>query len=335
MCAAASASGLQRAPATAAPPTLAELVGQRLVVAMAGTRANPQILARIRAGQVGGVILFSHEHRLSEPQLTALTASLQAAATGRRTASARSSPPTRRAARSGASPGRRRNGRPGSSGSCPASRSMTSGANTGAALRADGVNVDLAPVADVPAGPADFIEQQKRAFSTNRFTRRERRTGVRRGARAGRRVADAQALPGPGPRDRLDRRCARADHRAAGDAREGPPALPGRLPARARPDRDALDRGLSGARPRAPRPGRRRSSTASCAAASGSRGVTITDSLDSAAAVRHESDPVVALRSAEAGADLLLITGSAGREPRRLLSICWPRRCPGRSRDRG
>jgi beta-N-acetylhexosaminidase len=42
----------------------------------------------------------------------------------------------------------------------------------------------------------------------------------------------------------------------------------------------------------------------------GFTGVTITDSLDSAAAVRHQTDSAVALRSALAGADLLLITGS-------------------------
>lgn len=42
----------------------------------------------------------------------------------------------------------------------------------------------------------------------------------------------------------------------------------------------------------------------------GFTGVTITDSLDAAAAVRHLTDPVLALRSAQAGADLLLVTGS-------------------------
>jgi beta-N-acetylhexosaminidase len=42
----------------------------------------------------------------------------------------------------------------------------------------------------------------------------------------------------------------------------------------------------------------------------GFTGVTITDSLDSAAAVRHQSVSGAALRSAKAGADLLLITGS-------------------------
>ena len=49
-------------------------------------------------------------------------------------------------------------------------------------------------------------------------------------------------------------------------------------------------------------------------------GVTITDSLDSAAAVRHASDPVVALQSARAGADLLLITGSQATSRGRLLA---------------
>jgi beta-N-acetylhexosaminidase len=42
----------------------------------------------------------------------------------------------------------------------------------------------------------------------------------------------------------------------------------------------------------------------------GFSGVTITDSLDSAAAVRHQSVAGAALRSAQAGSDLLLITGS-------------------------
>src|SRR4051812_1886636 len=42
----------------------------------------------------------------------------------------------------------------------------------------------------------------------------------------------------------------------------------------------------------------------------GFAGTTITDSLDAAAAARGLTDPVAALRSAEAGADLLLVTGS-------------------------
>jgi beta-N-acetylhexosaminidase len=42
----------------------------------------------------------------------------------------------------------------------------------------------------------------------------------------------------------------------------------------------------------------------------GFRGVTITDSLSSAAAVRRTSASTLAVRSARAGVDLLLVTGS-------------------------
>ena len=94
----------RRAPAT---PTLAQLVGQRLVVAITGTHANAQILARIRAGQVGGVILFCGEHRLAAAAEGAdgVAASGRAGRAGGRGSS---SPPTRRAARCGGFPGRRR-----------------------------------------------------------------------------------------------------------------------------------------------------------------------------------------------------------------------------------
>jgi beta-N-acetylhexosaminidase len=310
LCAAASASGLQAASARAAPPTLGELVGQRLVVAIAGTRANPQILARIRAGQVGGVILFS-QNIVSEPQLTALTASLQAAAqaggrppliiaTDQEGGAVRRIPwaPPKRSAKQ--------------LGQLPASTSMTSGANTGAALRADGVNVDLAPVADVPAGPADFIEQQMRAFSTNRFTVASDAPAFAAGLEQGAVWPVLKHFPGLGRAtvstdDALVRITARRATLVRGllpyqvALRRGLdpivmlstavyPALDPHAAAWSQPIIHGLLRGTLGF-----------------------RGVTITDSLDSAAAVRHESDPVVALRSAEAGADLLLITGSQAR----------------------
>src|SRR5205823_2241796 len=54
-------------------------------------------------------------------------------------------------------------------GQLSASRVESIGAAAGARLRADGINLDLAPVADVPDGAADFIWQQHRAFSTSRY----------------------------------------------------------------------------------------------------------------------------------------------------------------------
>jgi beta-N-acetylhexosaminidase len=307
VCAAACASGLEATAAEAAPPTPAELVGQRLVVAMTGTRANPQILARIRAGQVGGVILFS-ANIVSEPKLKALTASLQAAAqaggrppliiaTDQEGGEVKRIPwaPPKRSAKQ--------------LGQLPASTSMTSGANTGAALRADGVNVNLAPVADVPAGPADFIEQQRRAFSTDRFTVARDAPAFAGGLESAGVWPTLKHFPGLGlarvsTDDALVRITAPEGKLMKGllpyqvAFRRGLdpivmlstaiyPALDSRAAAWSRPIIHGLLRGTLGF-----------------------SGVTITDSLDSAAAVRHESDPTVALESAEAGADLLLVTGS-------------------------
>src|SRR5689334_19246197 len=60
-------------------PTLGQLVGQRLVVAMRGPVPSASLLARIRAGEVGGVILFGRNVR-NRPQVRALTATLRTAA---------------------------------------------------------------------------------------------------------------------------------------------------------------------------------------------------------------------------------------------------------------
>ena len=45
-------------PSAATGPTLREFVGQRLVVAFRGTAASRALLARVRRGEVGGVIVF-------------------------------------------------------------------------------------------------------------------------------------------------------------------------------------------------------------------------------------------------------------------------------------
>ena len=44
--------------ATAAAPTIAQLIGQKLVVRMDGTTPSADLLGRIKRGEVGGVILF-------------------------------------------------------------------------------------------------------------------------------------------------------------------------------------------------------------------------------------------------------------------------------------
>ncbi|HLK44143.1 MAG TPA: glycoside hydrolase family 3 N-terminal domain-containing protein [Thermoleophilia bacterium] len=290
-----------------AAPTLQQLVGQRLVVAMSGTAPDASLLARIRAGEVGGVILFG-ANIVSPAQLTHLTATLQAAAhaggqprliictdqEGGEVKRIPWAPPNRSAQQLGA---------------LPSSQSTLSGSMTAAALAADGVNVDLAPVADVPAGPADFIEQQHRAFSTSRFT-----VALDAGAFAGGLEAHGvwptlKHFPGLGlatvstdvalvtidaPAATLNRDL--LPYQVAFRRSLDPivmlstaiyPAYDFRAAAWSPPIIQGILRGTLGF-----------------------GGVTMSDSLDSAAAVRHVSDASLAVRSAEAGNDLVLVTGS-------------------------
>ena len=74
-------------PAITPSPTLAELVGQRMLVSFQGTTPDSALLSRIKAGQVGGVILFG-SNITGATQLAHLTAKLQAARQRRRTAAA-------------------------------------------------------------------------------------------------------------------------------------------------------------------------------------------------------------------------------------------------------
>src|SRR6476469_3047392 len=67
------------APAAASGPTLAPLIGQKIVITMSGTSPHASLLDRIRHGEVGGIALLGSN--VSSPaQLQALTAKLQNAA---------------------------------------------------------------------------------------------------------------------------------------------------------------------------------------------------------------------------------------------------------------
>jgi beta-glucosidase-like glycosyl hydrolase len=63
-------------------PTLAQLVGQKLVVSMSGTTPSASLLARARHGEIGGVLIHGFNFA-SAAELRATVRSLQrAAATG-------------------------------------------------------------------------------------------------------------------------------------------------------------------------------------------------------------------------------------------------------------
>src|SRR6266540_2433993 len=67
-------------PTLAATPTFAQLIGQKLIVAMSGTIPDSDLLGLIGRGEVGGVILFG-SNITSASQLAGLTAKLRNAAT--------------------------------------------------------------------------------------------------------------------------------------------------------------------------------------------------------------------------------------------------------------
>ena len=149
---------------TQVPSSPAKLLGQRVMVGFPGLTAPGWLLGAIRAGQVGSVILFG-ANISTTAQVRALTASLQRAAAaggnpplliatdqeGGEVKRLQSGPPTL------SPPQMVRAGGPTLAG--------TQGAATGRYLRADGINMDLAPVLDVPTFGGAFIWQQGRAFS--------------------------------------------------------------------------------------------------------------------------------------------------------------------------
>lgn len=152
------------ATATVASVSDAKLLGQRIMIGFDGTVAGPRVLARVRAGEVGSVILFA-ANIASRPQLRALTGALQAAAR------AGGNPPLLIAVdQEGGIVKRLPAGPPYSSPPQMVQRGAPGfagheGRATGAYLKGLGINWDLAPVADVPTSPGAFIWTQGRAFS--------------------------------------------------------------------------------------------------------------------------------------------------------------------------
>jgi beta-N-acetylhexosaminidase len=142
-------------------PSLEQLVGQTVITGVSGTRPSAALLARVRAGEVGGVILFG----ANVPTISgakSLIAELQAAA------KAGGNSPLLIATDQEGGDVRRLPGPPALSEAAygrlgSAAKVRVAGAATGTYLRAVGVNVDLAPVLDTPSSPSNFLGD--RAYS--------------------------------------------------------------------------------------------------------------------------------------------------------------------------
>jgi beta-N-acetylhexosaminidase len=179
------------------PRSAAKLLGQRIMVAVPGITASPALLTRVRAGQVGSVILFAR-NIVSDQQVRALTGSLQAAAR------AGGNPPLLIAVdQEGDGVKRFANGPPFLSPSAIAASGSTrvafnQGWLTGRYLRSRGINMDLAPVVDVPTSSAAFIWREGRAFSFDAGTVARYATSFARGLQSAGVAATAKHFPGVG-----------------------------------------------------------------------------------------------------------------------------------------
>jgi beta-N-acetylhexosaminidase len=308
------------APATAPPtppptpeptptgPTLTQLVGQKLMVAMSGTSPSTDLLGRIRRGEVGGVILFG-SNISTATQVRALTSKLQAAATaggqprllistdqeGGSVKRIPWAPPTMSPPQMGAS------------GSAATARSQ--GQQTGSALKALGINLDLAPVADVPLSTSSFMYQQGRTWSFSAATTTSLADAFAAGLEAGKDVPSMKHFPGIG------RATLNTDSHV-----DTITASAATLDSGLDPYRGAIAQGipmvmLSNAwytawDPNSAAGWSRAIGTTLLRDQLGFTGVTITDSLSGIAGAMGVSATSLAIKAAEAGTDIILVTGS-------------------------
>jgi beta-N-acetylhexosaminidase len=197
----AATPGIHSSP-VAAKLTVGRAIGQMLISHVSGLTASATLLRRIRAGQVGSVILYS-ENISSTSQLAALTSALQRAAReghtpplfigtdqeGGAVKRLSSAPPWLAAAQMGAA-------------THVKSVAQAEGRATGRALLKVGVNLDFAPVADVPTSANNFLGE--RAFGRTTRAVEEGVTGFASGLAEGHVAGSVKHFPGlggAGPRD--------------------------------------------------------------------------------------------------------------------------------------
>jgi len=296
--------GVPRGAGSSASPSVEQLLGQRLIVGMQGTAPSAGLLARVRAGEVGGVILFGANVR-TFPQVRALAAQLQEAARtsgqpplliavdqeGGTIRRLRWAPPSRSAAELGG---------------LAETKVRAAARATALALHAAGVNVDLAPVADVPSVAGSFIAAQGRAYSTDPERAAELASAFAQGLADGGIAATAKHFPGLG--------------RATASTDTTPVTIPVSRAALAS-DLVSFQALIAAGVPLVmlsnatypaldAKPGAWSPAVESLLRRTlGYDGVTITDALEAVAKTSHRSVAASAVLAAQSGADLLLITG--------------------------
>jgi beta-N-acetylhexosaminidase len=296
--------------AATAPPvlTLVALVGQKLMVAMSGTTPDADLLGRIGRGEVGGVILFGANITTARA-LRTLTATLQgAAATGGQPplliATDQEGGSVKRVA--WAPPGRSP-AQMGSLGSASTARAQ--GKATGFVLRCSGINNNLAPVADVPVSTASFMYQQGRTWSFGASATATLSDAFASGLESGGDVPAMKHFPGIGLAT------SNTDSHVVTISASKASLAPGLLPYEKAIGHhvpmimlsNATYTAYDGANAAGWSPA---ISVGLLRTTLGFTGVSITDSLSGTASARGVSATSLALKAAQAGTDMIMLTGS-------------------------
>ena len=279
--------------------TLRQQVGQLLVFSFRGERAPGYVARILRAHTAAGAFL-SAGNVVSPRQLRALTRSLQRAGGGSvLIATDQEGGPVRVIPFAGPGRGQAEQATPAQAGT--AARAAARG------LRALGVNVNLAPVADVAAAGPSAVRE--RAFPGGPDAVAARVAAAVRGARAGGVAPTVKHFPGFGAAE------ASTDDRPVTIAR----TAAGLRADDVRPFRAAIDAGaplVMASHALYPKLDRERIASQSPSLLQGElrqklgfRGVVITDSLEARAVIARNPVEEAAVRSVAAGADLLLMTG--------------------------
>lgn len=284
--------------------TLEQQVGQLVILSFSGTTVPPYVREAVRKRHVAGVILFGGNIR-SRGQLRRLTADLRAG--GRR--------PIVAVDQEGGHV--RRVPWAGPVGTAPeqvAAASVRADAEAAArALRAAGITVTFAPVADVPSVPRAALAT--RAFSRDPAAASAAVAAAVRGWRSGGVAATAKHFPGIGaaPANTDDAVVTIRRSRARLEAVDLPPfrsaiaaGVPLVMVGHAR--YPALDRRRIASQSRRIVEGLLREEL-------GFGGVVVTDSMEARASLSTGSITAVSERAVRAGVDLVLLTGRGSYRP--------------------
>jgi beta-N-acetylhexosaminidase len=277
--------------------SLRQQVGQLTISSFPGTRVPSYVRRRLRAGETAGVILFGFNGG-PPPVWQRLTTALQRAAGHRALVMVdQEGGDIRTVDWAGPAAGQPLQGDPAS-----VRRAARSAARQ---LWGAGVNVNLAPVADVPAGPATVM--RSRAYAGDAEGVAERTAAGVEGTRAGGVAATAKHFPGLG--------------RATVNTDDGSATVPGDLTRDLVPFRSAVEADvplvmLSHAVYPSVDPRRIASQSPPVVTGLlrdrlGFDGVVVTDSIEAQAVLNRSGIATAAERSLRAGADLILMTGSA------------------------